>query len=1086
MTVLFIGMHLQEFSSTGPALEPAEGITKPDFRDSHFSPYSNLPLSAIDKTTYLTAQKLVQQVAYSLANNVFTYSPDTFDLDAELRSWHASQERNSYGHTPRVLPLDIKTGAGSIILGYIFSSELGAQGRRTSQHIIGSSALLPYIQYSLSQLTAIYQSSTPLVLHIAASDYENKARAGLVTNYTSQLTIAKEIGLGLISSLSAKDAQHMSLFATLLAKDLPTIHTYDGVNMAREITKIAGILNTEKLHQHYMSISSKVGSFVDGLGHNEARVLKLLDIFNDELNTGYKPFEYYGHIEAQIVLVSFGSMEGSLAIRLTQLTTNKNYKIGVLNVRMYMPFLEESFLNEMPESTQHLLVLGQVSEEAAVSDSSVHSELYADVFRAIKMNTFKGNVPHIVDVKYATSKFWDLTEMSQLLNNYKEMSIKGSENLYQGIESSENSLKHFTIWDVPNNISHDAPLIVSHILSQNPQHNLSVRNRYDNYVQGGTKRTDIQISKLPTQMTHPSSTAEGAFVMYEKLLNEFDVVNGLKKGGFLVVQLPNCKVDELEKRLTVGVRKALALKDINLYIIDPQAFHQSTDDEKLPYLLLQLCFFQIIEGRVSPTTLKQLINANDEKERMEKLYSELSTILIPYTIPSTWKEIEPEVEQISLPTDINVNDFSMFERVDPEPPSSLHDWKVAAKGLLFKQAYETKSTLRPDLGFKTSVIHVKERRRLTPLSYDRNIFHIEFDLGNSGLTYSIGEALGIHAHNAEREVDEFIEWYGLDATEIVQIPTKEDRSVVESRTVHQALVQNVDIFGRPPKRFYDALADFATDAKEKQDLLTLSTSEGATEFQRRAEVETVTFADILHEFPSAHPSFYDLIRIVNPMKRREYSIASSQRVTPNSVSLLIVTVGWMDPKNRSRFGQATRYLNDLVPGAAVTVSVKPSVMKLPQKSTAPIVMAGLGTGLAPFRAFVQEKALQKQQGEDIGSVLLYMGSRHQREEYLYGEEWEAYERSGVITLLGCAFSRDQPRKIYIQDRMRQSLDDIRQAYLKEEGSFYLCGPTWPVPDVTEVLQEAIEKDAKYSGKKVDSRKEIERLKEDQRYILEVY
>ena len=115
-----------------------------------------------------------------------------------------------------------------------------------------------------------------------------------------------------------------------------------------------------------------------------------------------------------------------------------------------------------------------------------------------------------------------------------------------------------------------------------------------------------------------------------------------------------------------------------------------------------------------------------------------------------------------------------------------------------------------------------------------------------------------------------------------------------------------------------------------------------------------------------------------------------------------------------------------------------------------------------------------------------MGSRHQREEYLYGEEWEAYERSGVITLLGCAFSRDQPRKIYIQDRMRQSLDDIRQAYLKEEGSFYLCGPTWPVPDVTEVLQEAIEKDAKMSSRKVDSRKEIEQLKEDQRYILEVY
>jgi hypothetical protein len=170
----------------------------------------------------------------------------------------------------------------------------------------------------------------------------------------------------------------------------------------------------------------------------------------------------------------------------------------------------------------------------------------------------------------------------------------------------------------------------------------------------------------------------------------------------------------------------------------------------------------------------------------------------------------------------------------------------------------------------------------------------------------------------------------------------------------------------------------------------------------------------------------------------------------------------------------------------VTASVKPSVMKLPVKDTAPLIMAGLGTGLAPFRAFVQYRAMQKAQGMEIGSILLYMGSRHQREEYLYGEEWEAYQDAGVITLLGRAFSRDQPQKIYIQDRMRQTVSDIIKAYIKEEGVFYLCGPTWPVPDVTEVLQEAIALDAKASNKKVDPRKEIERLKENLRYVLEVY
>src|SRR5947209_5053466 len=147
-------------------------------------------------------------------------------------------------------------------------------------------------------------------------------------------------------------------------------------------------------------------------------------------------------------------------------------------------------------------------------------------------------------------------------------------------------------------------------------------------------------------------------------------------------------------------------------------------------------------------------------------------------------------------------------------------------------------------------------------------------------------------------------------------------------------------------------------------------------------------------------------------------------------------------------------------------------------------MAGLGTGLAPFRAFVQYRAWQKSQGVDIGSILVYMGSRHQREEYLYGEEWEAYQAAGIVTLLGRAFSRDQPEKIYIQDRMRQSLDDIIEVYIKEDGAFYLCGPTWPVPDVTEVLEEAIVEEGKRRGVRMDGAKKIEELKEGLRYVLE--
>jgi len=533
------------------------------------------------------------------------------------------------------------------------------------------------------------------------------------------------------------------------------------------------------------------------------------------------------------------------------------------------------------------------------------------------------------------------------------------------------------------------------------------------------------------------------------------------------------------------VRKAIAAKHAALWILDASASPAAEEDASLQPYLVQLAFLKLAQPELFDAGLKKL-----KGDVLEKLAQDLDKALQAVEVPESWLTAELEAnETLPEPEDLNVNSFAPYEKTEDEPPTLLRDWTIAAKGLTFKEAYGTSTSLRPDLSVKTAVVTVKERRRLTPKSYDRNIFHIEFDLGDSGVKYDIGEALGIHAENDPVQVDEFIKWYGLNADEVVEVPSREDPAVLEARTVFQALLQNVDIFGRPPKRFYEALSEYADDENERKNLLLLGTGgnqESVYELKRRAEVDTITYADILLEFSSAHPSFHEIVRIVSPMKRREYSIASSQKVTPNSVSLLIVTVNWVDPQGRDRFGQATRYLNSLVVGAPVIVSVKPSVMKLPPKTTQPIIMAGLGTGLAPFRAFVQERAWQREQGMPIGEVFLYMGARHQREEYLYGEEWEAYQDAGIITLLGRAFSRDQPQKIYIQDRMRQSLDDIRRAYLRNDGAFYLCGPTWPVPGVTAVLEEAVEVEGRAEGKKKDGPKEIERLKEELRYVLEVY
>ena len=197
-------------------------------------------------------------------------------------------------------------------------------------------------------------------------------------------------------------------------------------------------------------------------------------------------------------------------------------------------------------------------------------------------------------------------------------------------------------------------------------------------------------------------------------------------------------------------------------------------------------------------------------------------------------------------------------------------------------------------------------------------------------------------------------------------------------------------------------------------------------------------------------------------------------------------MAWHFDTGSPRFGQCTRYLAGLRAGDKVMVSVKPSVMKLPPLTTQPVIMAGLGTGAAPFRAFIQERAYQAAQGQPIGPLLYYFGSRHRSKEYLYGEEIEAYMQEGIVTHAGLAFSRDTRDKVYIQHKMNDDGKLLARLLGDDEhgnGAFYLCGPTWPVPDVFEALCKAFRGEGM---KQEEAEQRIEQLKEQERYVLEVY
>ncbi|ORX37683.1 hypothetical protein BD324DRAFT_641823 [Kockovaella imperatae] len=605
-----------------------------------------------------------------------------------------------------------------------------------------------------------------------------------------------------------------------------------------------------------------------------------------------------------------------------------------------------------------------------------------------------------------------------------------------------------------------------------------------------------------TSSPHPVSSNPSAFVTWvsdANVLKSTDVLSSAAQGGILVLELPWTE-EEVPLKLSRGEIETIKSKQLRVFLLDldPSASTLPTK-ETVAFLLLYTGSQRL------PNGIRKVLDAfhsghlgREDVEDAQAGLSELdvSAWEVPELEEGKTEKVKSAWEWDALPGQAGVVSLDQ----DAKPVQGPAD--LAARHLLFREAFafddESPSTLdplagpainalRPSESESTYLATVSENRRLTPLTYDRNVFHLELDTTGTGLKYEIGEALGIHGWNDAAEVMEFCSWYGLDPDSLVSFPSPIRAGAMETRTVFQLLQQNLDLFGRPGKAFYASLAKLATSKADAMTLKFISAPEGADLFKRMADKETVTFADVLFKFRTARPSIEELVGLIPEIKPRHYSIASSQKAVGDKVELLIVTVDWINSKGSPRFGQCTRYLAALKPGDKVTVSIKPSVMKLPPLDKQPVIMSGLGTGAAPFRAFMQHRAWQRSQGIDVGPLLYYFGSRHRSQEYLYGEEIEAYISSGIISHAGLAFSRDGPKKVYIQHKIKEDaalLADMLTAKGENAAYFYLCGPTWPVPDVFEALVGSLQET---KGMKRDEAESfVDALKEEERYVLEVY
>jgi sulfite reductase (NADPH) flavoprotein alpha-component len=308
-------------------------------------------------------------------------------------------------------------------------------------------------------------------------------------------------------------------------------------------------------------------------------------------------------------------------------------------------------------------------------------------------------------------------------------------------------------------------------------------------------------------------------------------------------------------------------------------------------------------------------------------------------------------------------------------------------------------------------VHVVAVEPLTGPGSSKDVRHVVVDLRDSGLTYAPGDSLSIAVPNDPALVDATLAALG----------------VADDAAVRQTLTHELDI-ARPLDRTLDLLAMAAAHPRHAAELRALS------EGENDAEPADADLLDLLEAFPSARPPLADLLRSLPPLRPRLYSIASSQRVTPTEVHLCVAVVR-ETRRGRLRRGVASGFLADRATGfGPIRASAQTSHFRLPPGARTRIIMCGPGTGIAPFRAFLHERAALGIKGR----AWLLFGERQRAHDFLYEHELKAWLADGTLSRLDVAFSRDQTGKDYVQHRMAENAADLWR-WLQDGAHFYVCG-----------------------------------------------